>query len=393
MTPRRAPFLLAAAALLGAGGLAASGWAQARGEDARALAAARAEAEAAARRSEDYERQAAAATDAAARARAEAEALAARIEGAEADLTAAEARIALVAALQAEQRRRLAERQEPVVRLTAALQTMARRPPALALAQPGSLDQAVHVRALLAATLPEVRRRTAALEEERRRGEALRAQAERAARALADSRTRLADRRAELAAFAEERRARSGGLAELALAESDRALALGEEARALSRRIGTSEHAAALERRLSVLPPPVLRPGSEGETRPPRAARLRYLLPVNGRLLTGVGEISDAGVHARGLTFETEAGATVIAPAAGRVLFAGPFRGYGQVAILDHGGGWTTVLTDLAELDIATGADVARGGSIGRAARERPRISFELRREGRPVPVAQLIAG
>jgi septal ring factor EnvC (AmiA/AmiB activator) len=51
-------------------------------------------------------------------------------------------------------------------------------------------------------------------------------------------------------------------------------------------------------------------------------------------------EISDAGVHARGLTIEAAAGAEVVAPRAGRIAFAGLYRSYGRVVILDHGGGW-----------------------------------------------------
>src|SRR3546814_9500686 len=92
--------------------------------------------------------------------------------------------------MRADQRARLAERQGPVIRLTAALQMMARRPPALALVQPGSLDDAVHVRALLASTLPVIRARTAALREEVEAGNQLRDQAALAKAALVDSRDR-----------------------------------------------------------------------------------------------------------------------------------------------------------------------------------------------------------
>ena len=163
------------AALLAGGGFAA---AQTGGEgDAGALLAAKREADEATRRSQQLEQQAAQATNEAARARAEAAALAARIEAAEADISAAEARVRIIAVLAAQQRARLAEKQAPLVRLTAALQTMARRPPALALVQPGSVDDVVHIRSLLASTLPVVRARTAALRYEVERGEQLRRQA------------------------------------------------------------------------------------------------------------------------------------------------------------------------------------------------------------------------
>src|SRR3546814_19992181 len=100
--------------------------------------------------------------------------------------------------MRADQRARLAERQGPVIRLTAALQMMARRPPALALVQPGSLDDAVHVRALLASTLPVIRARTAALREEVEAGNQLRDQAALAKAALVDSRAELKAERVAL---------------------------------------------------------------------------------------------------------------------------------------------------------------------------------------------------
>lgn len=364
-----------------------------RGSDAAAFRQALKEARQADARVANLERRARGATDAAERARAEGAALAAQIESAEAGLTAAERRIAIVEALQAAQRARLAERQQPLIRLTAALQTMARRPAALALVQPGSVADTVHVRSLLAATLPEIRRRTAALRGEVARGNALRRDSEAARGALLASRERLRGRRAALAGFEAQQRARSSTLSGLALTESDRALALGEEARTLAATIGTRSFQAQLESSLAELPGPVPRPLPAGTRPERRTPALPYLLPVAGRLLTGVGEISDGGVHSRGLTFATSANAPIVSPANGRILYAGPFRSYGNVVILDHGRGWTTVITNLATLDVAAGRIVRRGAALGRTGVEAPRVTVELRRNGRPVPVAQLLAG
>ena len=382
----RTPALIVSILLLAASAFAA----HARGEVA-ALEQAKREAEQAQSRYRELDRQARRATGQAERARAEGEALAARLQAAEASLTAAERRIALVAARQAAQRERLAARQQPLIRLTAALQTMARRPAALALVQPGSVQDTVHVRSLLAATLPEIRRRTAALRAEVEVGNALRRQYERSRAELLVSRRELQTRRVELARFEADQRTRSEQLTGLAVVQSDRALVFGEEAQALARVVGTRRYQAALAASLARLPGPVPRPGSDGEAevRP----RLPYLLPVEGRLVTGVGEISDGGVHSRGLTFATSPRARIVAPANGRILFAAPFRSYGNVVIIDHGRGWSTVVTDLESLDVARGQMVRRGTLLGRAGLESPQVTVELRRQGRPVPVAQLIAG
>lgn len=384
----RALSLLAVAALTAAAGVAAHA---SGGGDAAALAQAKREAAQANVRVRALETRAQGATDAAERARAESEALAARIEAAEADLTAAERRIGLIEALQAGQRARLAARQQPLMRLTAALQTMARRPAALALVQPGSVGDTVHVRSLLEAALPEIRRRTADLRAEVDRAAMLRRGLEAARGELLASREVLRARRVELAAFEVRERARSSTLSGLALAESDRALAFDEEAHALARRIGQRAYQARLAAELGALSGPLPRPGPPPER---AAAAIPYRLPVEGRLVTGVGEISDGGVHSRGLTFETAAGAEVVAPANGRVAYAAPFRGYGRVIILDHGQGWSSVITDLDALDVEAGANVRRGARLGRAgAGGQPRVTVELRREGRPVPIAQLVTG
>jgi septal ring factor EnvC (AmiA/AmiB activator) len=364
--------------------LLAGGWAVAQAPGGPTLAEARQEAAEARRRSEQLERQAQRATGEAARANAAAAALASRIEAAEADITAAQARIALIERLSAVQRARLAASQGSLIRLTAALQTMARRPPALALIQPGSLDEVVHVRALLASSLPRIRARTAGVRAEIARGEALRGQAREAVVQLGSGRRDLLQRRVALARFEQGQRRRSESLMQSAVQQSDRALAFGEEARDLAALAGTRAFQARLARRLAELPGPVLRPGdAPAGSRPPR-----YVLPVDGRLLTGTGEISDAGVHARGLTFATSAGAQAVAPRSGRVAYAGAYRGYGEVVIIDHGGGWTTTITQLAGLAVKRGDRVRARQTLGRAAGE---VTVELRKDGRPFPITLLL--
>jgi septal ring factor EnvC (AmiA/AmiB activator) len=359
-------------------------------DEAKALATAKREAAEAIARSQLLERRAAAATGEAAKARAAAAAVAARIQAAEADLTAAETRIRIIEGMRAEQRARLAERQAPVVRLTAALQTMARRPPALALVQRGSVEDVVHVRSLLASTLPIIRARTAGLRQEMQVGNRLRRQARLARGSLERGQQELRNQRRALAQLEERQRTRSAELASSALAESERALSFSEEARDLGELMGTREFQARVRQSLAALPGPALRPGTAVDRRRPNPPRI-YILPVQGRILTGTGEISDGGVHARGLTFAAAPAAQVVAPRAGRVAYAGRFRGYGGIVIIDHGGGWTSVVTNLADIAVAVGSRVGMGDAIGRAGGNAPRISVELRRNGRPIPIAPLL--
>jgi len=367
-------------------------------DEQRALIHARAQADEARRRSEGLERRAAGAEVEADRAADRAAALAARIQQAEADLRAGQARIAIVTALQARQARRLAARQVPITRLVAGLQAIARRPPVLALLQPGSIADAVHMRIILASALPVIAERTAGLRAELAKSRALRRDAELARGALLATRGQLTERRAELARLEAAKRLASRQFRDTAAMESDRALAMGEDARDIVDLMRRIEDAGTVRSSLMTLPGPILRPTQPGETPLPvsqggsRGSGVpAYRLPVVGEIVAGFGEVSDSGVRSRGLTIATAPGATVVAPAGGRVAFAGPFRDYGNILIIDHGGGWTSLVTHMRRLSATIGETVRQGDPIGIAAPVSPQVTIELRRGDRPVDVAALL--
>ena len=349
-------------------------------------------------RSVALEAEAARAIDEAAKARAAEAAVGMRIIAGEKEIDAAEANVHRVATLRAGQRARLAAQQGPIVRLTAALQTMARRPPALALVQPGSLADVVHVRAVLDAQLPAVQARTAGLRAEITRGLALQHQADRAAARLHDGSERLRSSRIELAKLEANHRMRAQALTDDALHESDRAMALGEDARDIADLVDKLDAQADRRARLAALPGPMLRPPVPGrvdvpapETLPPASLQLAYRLPVNGQLMSGLGEVSEAGVRARGLTIDARHDSLVIAPARGRIAYAGRFRGYDNIVIIDHGGGWTSLVTGLSTLRVNVGEAVDQGSPLGRTHGGKDGVTVELRRGGQPVDIAPLL--
>ena len=368
-------------------------------QERTALARALADAKAAARRSATLERQADSAVAEADKARAEARVVASRVQQAEAEIAAAEARVKIIATLQRAQRARLAARQQPLARLTAALQSMARRPTVLALVQPGSIDDLVRVRAVLATTLPRVEAETAALRKDIARSRDLARQATRAAALQREGRQQLAYRRAELARLEARARNRSRELASTSRLEEERALGLSERARDLDSLVGDLEASATLRQQLAALEGPVLRPprpqASEVIENAPAAAtnaRPAYRLPAAGAIVTGFGEVAATGVRSRGLTLATRPGAQLVAPADGRIAFAGAYRGFGQIVIIEHVGGWTSLITGLARTRLKVGERIAQGDPIGRAADNRPRITVELRRNGRPIDIAALLS-
>ena len=146
-----------------------------------------------------------------------------------------------------------------MVKLTGALQMMSRRPPALALVQPGSTSDLVHVRMLLAGVLPVIEQRTAGLRADIGKARALRQSAEVAARALRTGREKLETERTALAKLEAEHRMRSAQFADGAMFESDRAIGLGEKARDIVDLMAELEVQAGLREELASLPGPMMR--------------------------------------------------------------------------------------------------------------------------------------
>ena len=351
-------------------------------------------------RSALLEKQAAAASSEADRLKKRSAALAARIQSAEADISAGEARVALVSRRLSARRARLAEQQQPLLELAASLQQLSRQPPVSVLAQPGSLTDMVHARAVIDAAMPVIERRTAGVRRELSLLDAARRQQAVALKALSTSKAQLAHRRDALTRLENEGRLRSRELMSSAQLEADRALGLGEKARDIVELMDSLEADGAVRAELAQLAGPLPRPRdpkSNVAAAPPTAAaeaeltRGAYRLPVVGRIVTGLGEVDESGVRSRGITIAARPGGQVVAPAPGRVGFAGDYRGYGKIVIIDHGGGWVSLLTGMIALSVGVGDTVDAGAPVGRAGSDDSRITVELRRAGRPVDVVAMI--
>jgi len=308
------------------------------------------------------------------------------IDAAEARIGAANARLQLASAYVAAHRQQLAAEQQPVSSLLAGLATMARRPPLLVLADRGGTDQLVEVRLLLDSTLPVIRSRTSRLSAELAEGQRLQ-QAALAARAeLARSRDNLDSRRRQYAALeqkAVQRALASGGEA---LATGDVAIAASEEVERLRNQQSQSQSVRAVAAQLAgddAAPPSPFAPESAAPHPP-----FPYQLPASAPVTVGLSSVDSSGVRSRGLTLATTRGIPVSAPAAGTVKFSGPFRDYDGVVIIDHGGGWLSLIVNVAS-PLHPGDKVALGQDIGRALGP---LQVELSQNGRRISPA-LIAG
>ena len=332
------------------------------------------------------EKQASAARTDAERLQGEEAAAARAIDAAEARITAADAQYRLAAAYVAAHRAALSQEQRPVSSLLAGLAVMARRPPLLALAGGGGADELVKVSVLLDSTLPVIRDRTRGLSAQLAQGQRLQKAAVSARSELAESRDQLAARRQQFAALEQKAFERSLTAGGQALSSGDVAIAAGEQLQQLQGEESSSRSARALAALLASEGAAPARPTAPSG--PDEKAPFAYVLPVNAQVIEGLGAVDASGVRSRGIGFAVARGAPVIAPADGVVRFAGPFRDYDGIVIIDHGGGWLSLVVNVSTA-LKAGDRVGLGDPLGRALGP---VEVELSHNGQRFSPA-LIAG
>lgn len=121
----------------------------------------------------------------------------------------------------------------------------------------------------------------------------------------------------------------------------------------------------------------------------PATARNELLMPVHGRLLRRYGQrVETGGEASKGVTIATREGAQVIAPFDGKVVYAGDFRGYGLILIIEHGKRYHTLLAGIERVDAVVGQWILAGEPIGVMTGDgvrKPELYLELRRNGQPI--------
>ncbi len=212
--------------------------------------------------------------------------------------------------------------------------------------------------------------------------------------ALADQERARATRAAEAsllaaaAGVARERREQAAARQE----EREALLAALRQARAFQERMAAE--AAGQARRLAAfvatLPPP--RAGG-GKASGFAARKGKLPRPAHGPIAVGFGKVINPKFNTvtvqNGLDIEAPAGDPVLAVAPGRVVHAGWFKGYGSLVIVDHGGGYHTLVAHLAAMHTAQGEDVEAGSMLGTVgdsgSLKGAYLYFELREKGKPV--------
>lgn len=341
----------------------------------------------------------------------------------------------------------LAARRDVLAEVLAALQRMGLNPPPAILVKPEDALSSVRSAILLGAVVPELRQQTeillAELKEQSRVTASIEAERARLTAAVAEqtaekkrlgmlleakqkleaeTQTALAAEKQRSAALA----AKAGSLKELiASLEADKARKAADAAKAAEQKAAeqkAAEQKAAEQKAAGADKAPAL--GAPAQTAPaqkapeqtelaalpvPEANRLtaaapfsalqgQIALPVTGKIKRRFGASDGNGAVMLGDMVATQSGAIVTAPADGNVLYAGPFRSYGQLLILNAGDGYHVVLAGMSRISVASGQSVLAGEPVGAMGEARvastsaskngnatPELYVEFRKDGKPV--------
>jgi septal ring factor EnvC (AmiA/AmiB activator) len=320
------------------------------------------------------------------------------IQELETQIDAAQQRMANLLTDEERLRASLFERRDVLAEVLAALQRMGRAPPPAILVQPGDALAAVRGAILLGAVVPELRAEAETLARDIDGLAALRAEQERERDRLVAGAVELAEESQRLELLILERQRSLNQSAETLRAEQDRAAALAAQAQNLEELIG-AVGAQAPERALEVgaITPEALLPGvgppvSFGEAdrirpaMPFDSARGRLPRPAAGELITAYGVDDGFGGRSAGISIATRPGARISSPTDGWVEFAAPYRSYGNLLIIDAGGGYRIVLAGMERVDVQAGQFVLAGEPV--AAMEATRLAAtgeQAMGTGRPV--------
>ena len=307
-------------------------------------------------------------------------------------------------------RKSLDERRRAIVEILAALQRVGLQPPPALLVQPEDALKAVRTAIMLGAIVPDMRNQAEALSGDLADlvtvRKAIVSENERLARDL----DLLGREQLRMNLLIDERQKKQSQTEEALDAERARAAALARQAESLKDLIAKLEsaldpatrnaHAEARSIEEDATRPALAALKDPGRLAPAvtfSALRGRLRLPVNGAKIRDFGGADGVGGTQKGQSLAAHAGAQITSPCDGWVVYAGPFRSYGQLLILNAGGGYHVLLAGMERISVdlgqfvLTGEPVAVMGSgaqvsaAGATRSKQPVLYVEFRKDGTPI--------
>ena len=352
------------------------------------------------------------------------------MQASEAKLSGTEAKLAELTDQVTVIRNSITDRKETIVKMLSAMQRIGRTPPPALVTRRDDALAVVRSAMLLAQVFPELKYQADNLSQEldglvkletgiREQRDAEKSEADRLAaergridKLLEEKKAKLAQSEAELSATrqaAEQQAAEETELNAL-IARLDERIAKAEVAQ-YDAEVATEKALRAREQQQALATP-----GNEKviEIKPESTkiafaspARLKPAmpfeltkgtlpLPAQGKRLKRFGEADGVGGTLRGISLQTRGEARIIAPTDGWVVYAGPFRSYGNLLIINAGGGYHVLLAGMGRIDVSLGQFVLAGEPVavmgaalqagqGNNDNSRPVLYVEFRKDGRPI--------
>jgi septal ring factor EnvC (AmiA/AmiB activator) len=241
----------------------------------------------------------------------------------------------------------LRDNEAALAQLLPVMQRLSAQPAATLLATPGSPTDAVRGALIMQGIAAEIEQRSAKVKAESRQVFFLLDQSQ-AAQARLNA-ALAAQQTAEQRLTAQIAAAKATEMAQADTALSEQAAALAADRQIRDLQAAVDRFQAAQAKPVDLSPPPPLGGG---------------LQPVAGAIVQKFGDDTVAG-PAEGVSYRAVPGARVVTPCAGPVLFADRFQNYGQLVMVDCGGGYIFVLSGMARLDVSAGQHLAHGQPVG----------------------------
>jgi murein hydrolase activator len=338
--------------------------------------------------------------------------VAAQVRTVESRIGDAEARLRPLDAREQQIRSSLDSRRAEVVEVLAALQRAGRRTPPALLVRPEDALQSLRTAILLGSVVPELRSRAEVLANDLTELVDLRKTIAAERDRLAADRDKLRDDQTRLSALVDERQRKQSGVEKDLESEGARAVTLSKQVDSLQGLIAKMEQdvksaaKAAAAATLQGIPDTADgKPNLGGLKNPSRlspaiafaSAKGLLALPVNGTKIRAFGGSDGAGGVEKGISLATRPGAQVTTPCDGWVVYAGPFRSYGQLLILNAGGGYHVLIAGMGRISVnigqfvLTGEPVATMGTTSQVASilaanvSQPVLYIEFRKDGTPI--------
>jgi septal ring factor EnvC (AmiA/AmiB activator) len=353
-----------------------------------------------------------------------------QVQASEAKLSETEAKLAELTDQVAVIRSSITDRKETIVKMLSAMQRIGRTPPPALVTRRDDALAVVRSAMLLAQVFPELKYQADNLSQEldgmvkleggirdqrdteKRETERLAAERSRIDKLLEEKKAKLAQSEAELTATrqaAEQQAAEETELNAL-IARLDERIAKAEVAQydaevATEKALRAREQQQALatpgnEKVIEIKPESTTvafaSPARMKPAMPFELTKGTLPLPAQGKRLKRFGDADGVGGTLRGISLQTRGEARIIAPTDGWVVYAGPFRSYGNLLIINAGGGYHVLLAGMGRIDVSLGQFVLAGEPVavmgavlqagqGNNDNSRPVLYVEFRKDGRPI--------